>query len=276
MENFGTAPLVVQPEDEAEMLGALPEEVLNSQKVDFSAGEKFFERCLSAKASWPSLKPEDTMAFPLAQGALSFFAGEYDKLQTPFLSRMVQPGMLHDWLPGEFVGWVLNTSRWSVQMLLGHVKSDGNRGTLEISYGAKYFDQWYVHLDKWHTMPTEYFKKVHGAGDEIPRRFVIEVDTIAATSLLKHAASSGIQHFIKSEIVNILVLLGISSRGVHAVGVVELRNLLIKHVSSDAADDQVQESAAMEAAPTAGEIFERVIDEEFFRRTGRLFLQRTR
>ena len=107
MENFGTAPLVVQPEDEAEMLGALPEEVLNSQKVDFSAGEKFFERCLSAKASWPSLKPE-----------VSFFAGEYDKLQTPFLSRVVQPVMLHDWLPGEFVGWVLNTSRWSVQMQL--------------------------------------------------------------------------------------------------------------------------------------------------------------
>ena len=54
VEDFGTAPLVVQPEDEAETRGALPEKVFNSQKVDFSASEKFFERCLSGKRSWPS------------------------------------------------------------------------------------------------------------------------------------------------------------------------------------------------------------------------------
>ena len=101
---------------------------------------------------------------------------EYDKLQTPFLGRVVQPGTVligHDWLPGEPVGWVLNTSRWCVQVLLEHVKkSDGKRGTLEISKG-----QWHVHdLDKSQTMPTEYpFKRVHGAGGLIPRRFEIEV-----------------------------------------------------------------------------------------------------
>ena len=79
-----------------------------------------------------------------------------------------------------------------MQVLLGHVKKyDGNRGTLEISSGDKWFEQLCVHdLDKWQTMPTEYsFKRVHGAGDLIPRRFVIEVDITAATSLLKHAAS---------------------------------------------------------------------------------------
>ena len=65
---------VVQPEDEAETRGALPEKVFNGQKVDFSAGEKFFERCLSGKPSWPSPKPEGTMAIPLAQAALTFFA----------------------------------------------------------------------------------------------------------------------------------------------------------------------------------------------------------
>ena len=73
------------------------------------------------------------MAIPLAQGAVTFFAREYDKLQTLFLSRVVQPGSVltgHDWLPGEPVGWVLNTSRRGKQVLLGHVKkSDGNRGT---------------------------------------------------------------------------------------------------------------------------------------------------
>ena len=37
------------------------------------------------------------------------------------------------------------------------------------------------------TMPTDYsFKRVHGARDLIPRRFVIEVDITAATSLPKH------------------------------------------------------------------------------------------
>ena len=125
MEDFGRAPLVVQPEDEAETRGALPEEMFNSRKVDFSAGEKFFERCLSGKPSWPSPKPQDTMAIPLAQGALSFFAGEHDKMQTLFLSRVVQPGtvlIVHVGLPCELVGWVLNTSRWGVQVLLGHVQ----------------------------------------------------------------------------------------------------------------------------------------------------------
>ena len=103
-------------------------------------------------------------------------------------------------------------------MLLGHVKkSDGIRGTLEISNGDKCFEQWCVHdMDKWQTMPT--------------RRFVIEVDITAATSLLKHAASFGFQHLVKGEIINILMLLGMSSRGAHAVGVVELRKLLIKRV----------------------------------------------
>ena len=149
VEDFGSGPLVVQPEDEAETCGALPEKVFNSQKVDFSACEKFFERCLSDKPSWPSPKPEDTMAIPLAQGALSFFAGEYDKLQTLFLSRVVQPDTVligHDWLPGGPVGWVLSTWRWGVQVLLGHVKkSDGNGGTLEISEGDTCFEQWCVH-----------------------------------------------------------------------------------------------------------------------------------
>ena len=154
----------LQPEDEAETRDAFSEKVFNSQKVDVSAGEKFFERCLSGKPSWPSPKPEDTMAIPPAQGALTFFAREYDKLQTLSLSRVVQPSTVligHDWLPSEPVGWVLNTSRWGVQVLLGHVKkSDGNRGTLEISNGDKCFEQWYVHdLNKRQTMPAEYYFK---------------------------------------------------------------------------------------------------------------------
>ena len=66
----------------------------------------------------------------------------------------------------------------------------------------------------------------------IPQSLVIEVDITAATSLLKHAA-------LQASI--ILMLLGISPRGAHAVGVVELRKLLTKHVLSDAADDHVQE-----------------------------------
>ena len=90
----------------------------------------------------------------------------------------------------------------------------GNRGTLEISNGDKCFERWCVHdLDKWQTMPTEYsFKRVHGAGDLIPRRFVIEVDITAATSLLKLAASFCFQHLVKGEIINILMLLGISQK----------------------------------------------------------------
>ena len=77
---------------------------------------------------------------------------------------------------------------------------------------------------------------MHGAGDLILRRFVIEVDMIAVTSLLKHAASVGCQHLVKGKIINILRLLGISPRGAHAAAV-ELRKLLIEHVLSDAADD---------------------------------------
>ena len=133
-------------------------------------------------------------------------------------------------------------------------------------------EQWYVHdLDTWQTMPTEYsFKKVHGAGDLIPRRFVIEVDITAATSLLKHAASVGFQHLVKDEIINILMLLDISPKGVHAVGVMELCRLLIKQVLSDATDDHVQELAAMEAAPTAGDRLERVNNEDNLGVDGRL------
>ena len=64
-------------------------------------------------------------------------------------------------------------------------------------------------------MPKKYsFKKVHGAGDLILQRFVIEVDITAATSLLNHAASLGFQHHAKGEIIVILMLLGISPRGV--------------------------------------------------------------
>ena len=47
-----------------------------------------------------------------------------------------------------------------------------------------------------------------------------------------------------------------------AVGVVELRKLVIKHVLSDATDGHVQELAAMEAAPTAGDFLERVVIED--------------
>ena len=120
-----------------------------------------------------------------------------------------------------------------------------------------------MHLNKWQTMSTEYsFKKVHGAGDLIPWRFLVEVDITSATSLLKHAASLGFQHLVKGGIINILMLLGISPRGVHAVGVMELRKLLIKHVLSDATDDHAQELAAMEAAPTAVDVLERVINED--------------
>ena len=106
-------------------------------------------------------QPEDTLAIPLVQGALTFFASEYDKLQTLFLSCVVQPSTVligHDWFPGELVRWVPNTSRWGMQVLLEHVKkSEGNRGTLEISDGDKCFEQCFVHdLDKWQTMPTEF------------------------------------------------------------------------------------------------------------------------
>ena len=163
---------------------------------------------------------------------LSFFAGEYDKLQTLFLSRVLQPGTVligHDQQANLLDGCsTLRTG--DVHVLLGHVKkSDGNRGTLEISGGDKCFEQWYVRdLDIRLTMPTEYFfKKVHGAGDLIPRRFVVEVYITAATGLLKHFASLGFQHLVTGEIINILMLLGISPRGAHAVGEVELHKLLI-------------------------------------------------
>ena len=58
------------------------------------------------------------------------------------------------------------------------------------------------------------------------------------------------------------MLLSISSRGAHAVGVVELRKLLIKHVWRDAREDHVQELAVTEDVPTAGDILERVTNEE--------------
>ena len=64
------------------------------------------------------------------------------------------------------------------------------------------------------------------------------------------------------------MLLGISPRGAHAVGVVELRKLLIKHVLSDATDDHVQELAAMQAAPTASDLLERLINEDNWREMG--------
>ena len=150
----------------------------------------------SQRTRWP---------FRWLKGPCRFFAGQCDKLQTLVLIRVVQPGtdlVGHDWQPGELVGWVLNISCWGVQVLLRHVnKSDGNRGTL----GYLRWRPRYVHdLDKWQTMPAEYsFKKVHGAGDHIPRRFVIEVDIAAATSLLKHAASLGLQHLVKGESINI-------------------------------------------------------------------------
>ena len=79
-----------------------------------------------------------------------------------------------------------------------------------------------------------------GAGDPTTRRFVIEVYIFAAASLLKHAATFGFQNLVKREIVNILMLLGISPRGAHVVGVMELRKLLINHVLSDATEDHVQ------------------------------------
>ena len=55
------------------------------------------------------------------------------------------------------------------------------------------------------------------------------------------------------------MLLGISPRGAHSVGVVELRQLLMEHVLSDATKDHVQDLAAMEAVPTAGDLHERVM-----------------
>ena len=47
-------------------------------------------------------------------------------------------------------------------------------------------------------------KRVHGAGGLNTRRFEIEVDIIAATSLLKHAACFSFQHLVKSEIISCL------------------------------------------------------------------------
>ena len=123
VEDFGTAPLVVQPEDEAETRGALPEKVFNSQKVDFSASEKFFEQCLSGKRSWPSPKPEDTLAIPLPQRALTSFAREHDKLLTLFLSSVVQPNtvLMIAFQANQSDG--CSTPCAGVQVLLGHVKN---------------------------------------------------------------------------------------------------------------------------------------------------------
>ena len=114
---------------------------------------------------------------------------------------------------------MLNTSRWCFQVLLGHVKkSHGKRATLEISDGDKML--WaMVCAGRGQIHGVLLQKKVNGAGDPLPRRFVIEVDIIAATSLLNHAAIVGFQHLVKGDIINILMLLVISTRGVHAVGV---------------------------------------------------------
>ena len=48
----------------------------------------------------------------------------------------------------------------------------------------------------------------------------------------------------------------------------------INHVLSDATEDHVQESAAMEAGPTTGDVLERVINEDNLGEIG--WLQRTR
>ena len=58
------------------------------------------------------------------------------------------------------------------------------------------------------------------------------------------------------------MLLGISPRGAHTVGVVGLRKLLMKHVLSDATEDHVEELAVVEAVPTVGDIVECVITED--------------
>ena len=102
--------------------------LISVQARSFSSG------VCRANLPGPAPKPEGTMSIPLAQGAFTFFAREYDKLQTLFLSRVVQPGTVlncHDWLFGEPFGWVLNTSRWGVQVLLGHVRQPRYSGNLQ-------------------------------------------------------------------------------------------------------------------------------------------------
>ena len=49
---------------------------------------------------------------------------------------------------------------------------------------------------------------------------------------------------------------------------VGLRKLLIKHVLSDATKNHVQELVAMEAVSTAGDVFERVINENILGKMG--------
>ena len=71
-------------------------------------------------------------------------------------------------------------------------------------------------------------ERVQGAADLIPRRFVIEVDISAATSLLKHAA--GFHHLVKGEIINILMLLSISPEVRIPSAWWSCAKLLIKHV----------------------------------------------
>ena len=61
----------MQPEGEAETRGTLPEEMFNSESVDFSAGEKFFED----KLSWPSPTPEDTIFHSVGPGGLVVHCG---------------------------------------------------------------------------------------------------------------------------------------------------------------------------------------------------------
>ena len=63
--------MAVQPEGEAETRGASPEEMFNSERLDFSAGEKFFE----GKPSWPSPMPEDTTGHSAGSGGLVVHCG---------------------------------------------------------------------------------------------------------------------------------------------------------------------------------------------------------
>ena len=115
---LGEHPWLCSLRTKVETRGALPEEMFNSRKIDFSAEREVFRAVSVGQTFLAQPKATGhTMAIPLAQGALSFFAGEYDKLQTLFLSRVVQPGtvlIVHDGLPCELVGWVLNISRWGV------------------------------------------------------------------------------------------------------------------------------------------------------------------
>ena len=113
-------------------------------------------------------------------------------------------------LPGEPVERVLNTSRWGVKVLLGRVKkSFSNRGALEISDGDK--NALSNGMSTTWTKGRRCPQSTPSRGCVvIPRRFVIEVNITAATGLLNYAASFGLQHLVKGEVINMLMLLGIS------------------------------------------------------------------